>query len=153
MIQHWVWLPTNPTHPLAMAPIDPIRLLAENCLLRLLSDLPAGTPAFTVQARLNGLGASLRIGPPTEIPLDACGDNSSRLTSREREVLDAVAVEVARLGRRVLGSEVRAALKAAGIDWGVSTVNTTLADLVAVGRLVNDNDKRGYGLADDKTDR
>lgn len=136
-----------------MSSIDPVRLLAENALLRLLADLPAATPAITVQARLNGLGAVLRIGPPTDVPLASVGENRGRMSSRDREVFDAVAVEVARLGRRVLGYEVRAALKAAGIRWGVSTVNTTLADLVAGGYLVNDNDKRGYGLAtQDDTD-
>ena len=131
-----------------MSSIDPARLLAENALLRLLSELPAGTPPITVQARVNGIGAVLRIGPPADVPLATNGVASGpKLSSRHHEVLDAVAVESARLGRRVLGSEVRAALRAAGIRWGVSTVNTTLADLVDSGHLVNDNDKRGYGVA------
>jgi len=132
-----------------MSSIDPARLLVENTLLRLLAELPPGTQSMIVQARFNGMGAVLRIGSPTDLQVAPRGpDNSRKLSSRHREVLDAVAIEAARLGRRVLGSEVRAALKAAGVRWGVSTINTTLADLVDSGHLVNDNDKRGYGLAD-----
>lgn len=35
---------------------------------------------------------------------------------------------------------------AAGHKWSASTINIALANLVAAGHLVNDNDKRGYGV-------
>lgn len=128
---------------------DPSRLLAELALMKLLAELPAGVQPFTVQTRMNGLAGVLRIGAPADLPL---AETRDELTARQRECLEAVQVEIARLGRRVIGSEVRSALKAAGIRWGVSTINTALADLVDRGLLVNDNDKKGYGLPEEAHD-
>lgn len=125
---------------------DPARLLAEVALLRLLGDLPPGTPPFTISARSHGFAGVIRIGPPSELPPQP--GTCRELSAKHREVLEAATVEIARLGRGVLGSEIRGALMAAGTRWGVSTVNTTLADLVNLGLLINHNDKRGYFLPD-----
>jgi hypothetical protein len=113
-------------------------LLAEVRLLRLLADLPADTQPFSVDVVFAGRVANLRIG---------IAGAKGALTDRESEVLDAVRVEIARVGRRVTGAEIRTALHAAGHRWSGSTVNTTLANLVASGHLTNANDKKGYGLA------
>jgi hypothetical protein len=123
---------------------DTIHLLVENSLLRLLAALPADTPAMSVAVHLNGLAAVVRIGLPADLSLAA---NSGRLTPRQTAALEAARTLVDRHGRRVLGSEIQAELKATGAACcGKSTVNGALADLVANGWLVNDNDKRGYGL-------
>lgn len=128
------------------------RLMAELALVKLLGELPAGTTAFTVEGRFNGLVGVLRVGTPNDLPLVGAGSSSRQLSPRQQEVYDAARLEIARLGRRVLGCEIRAAMAAAGIRWGVSTVNTALADLVNHKWLVNDNDKRGYGLPDEARD-
>lgn len=128
-----------------VTPIDPIRLFVENALLRLLAELPRDVPGMTVEQRFGSVAAVIRIGTAAEIPFATVPD---KLSARQREVYEVVQVEIARLQRRVLGSEVRAALKAAGLRWGTSTINTALADLVSLGLLVNDKDKLGYGLSE-----
>ena len=131
-----------------MLSIDPIRLLVEHNLLKLLTELPPGWPPapMVVEQSLHGLSVSLRFAPPgSELPAN---DHDGRTNAIEREVLDAVRVEIDRLGRRVMGAEIRTALKAAGCQWGVSTINRTLAELVARKILVNERDGRGYGITD-----
>lgn len=125
----------------------PSLLLAENYLLRLLLDLPSGWPSelTTVKASHAGITAILRIGPTDSQPREHRADE---LSGRAREILEAVQVEIDRLGRRITGAEVRAALKLAKCRWGISTINRTLADLVAAGHLANGRDGLGYGRPD-----
>lgn len=125
---------------------DPPALMAENRLYRLLADLPPAWPGRPVvlTARVPGVAAVLHLGPPGSLPVPAA--DGRPLSAREREALQAVRAEVARLGRRVLGREVRAALAAGGYRWSAGTINSALAELVGKGVLINDNDKTGYGL-------
>ena len=117
-----------------------IRLAAENLVLRFLLDLPADCPAVEVTQTRGQLAVTLRIGPASTVrgPL--------ALTAREREILDVARQAITEAGRKLQGAELRAALRASGRRWGESTVNRTLADLVAGGHLENDHDGRGYGL-------
>lgn len=128
---------------------EALTLLVERTLYQLLAQLPPGWPPnpLNVDARSHGTVATLRLGPPSAMPVVL--PQLDDLTPREREVLDAIRLEVDRLGRRVIGREVRHALILAGTKWSASTVNQALASLVDRGLLVNDNDKRGYGLATD----
>ncbi len=129
-----------------MPSTDRAMLLIEARLLRLLGELPPGWPPtpISVTAVVHGQAAILTLRPVAE-----SGDAKSKgRTSCERDVLDAIRVEMERLGRRVLGAEIRSAMRAAGSTWGASTVNRALADLVADGLVVNENDRHGYGLPD-----
>jgi hypothetical protein len=117
---------------------DPAHLLAENALLRLLTQLPQTIAGLMVETRVGNIKATLRIGNP--------GLGIEGGSTRKKEILDVVRQQITDLGRRITGAEVRTALQAVGHRWSGSTVNTALADLVADGLLVNANDKRGYGL-------
>jgi hypothetical protein len=132
-----------------MMPHDPTRLYIEHALLRILAELPPGFPAapiIMVQS-LRDTTATLRIGPANAF--EVAGDDRP-MTEAERETFEAVSAETDRLGRKVTGAEIRAALTAAGTRWGMSTINRCLADLVAKGHLLNSRNRQGYAI---KTDR
>jgi hypothetical protein len=118
---------------------DPAKLLAENTLLRLLMQLPQGICGMLVETRVGNIAATLHIG-----------DVNKRvtLTPRKQQILEVVRRLFAREGRRVTGAEIRTEMQANGVEWSGSTINTSLADLVADGFLVNRNDKLGYGVAE-----
>jgi hypothetical protein len=137
-----------PTPSPPTLPHEDLMLLVERNLYRLLAELPPGWPAGTINVDVAGHGTAARLwlGPPAALP--AAQTSGDDLSAREREAFAVVKAEVARLGRRVIGREIQEAMRAKGLRWSASTVNTALADLVARGLLVNDNDKRGYGLTD-----
>lgn len=123
---------------------DPRRLLVELRLAQLLAELEPGWPRgpLLVEAAAGGRTAALRLGPAGTVAVPAPSDP---LSPCQRDVLAVVRRETARLGRRVRGAEVRAAVRADGHRWGDSTINVALADLTAAGLLLNAGDKRGYG--------
>jgi hypothetical protein len=120
------------------------RMQVELALYRLLAELPPNT-SLAVEVKANGVAAIVRIGPENAMPKLA---RHQELDAREQEVFDVTVSEIGRLGRRVVGAEIRAAMKAAGIRWGVSTVANTLSRLVEKRWLVNDKDKLGYGIGE-----
>lgn len=125
---------------------DPTRLFVEHQLLRILAELPPGYPASPIlfTLTLRDTVATLRIGPPGDV--DTTAGVAEPLSEAEREVLGVATAEINRLGRKVIGAEIRVAMQAAGTRWGMSTINRCLADLAAKGVLLNYRNRQGYGL-------
>jgi hypothetical protein len=74
------------------------------------------------------------------------------IADRDRAILDIARQSIRAAGRRVRGSEIRLADRAAGGGWGDSVIIRVLADLVAASQLVNKYDGKGYGLPAEKGD-
>ena len=97
------------------------------------------------QVNKNGVKACLHIGKLSdETPAVAVDTHGRKLTRCQRDVVMVLRVESARKGGRVVGAEIRAAMKAAGLQWSASSINVALADLVADGLITNAHDKSGY---------
>lgn len=130
---------------------DSLELVIEAHVIKLLAVLPVGWPpagVSIVRVNLHGTAAVLRIGSPESIAASERGPDPLQHRNRspcQRHVLAFVLREVGIRGRRLTGAEVKKGLHAEGRDWGDTTIERALAELVADGLLANDHDGRGYG--------
>jgi hypothetical protein len=114
------------------------------------ADYPAGPELFQVgTGGMDGVTLTLQVCRNGHNPHDLRTPDGHRIPAQEQRVYYIVKAAIQREGRRIIGSEVKTAMKAAGWGWGISTVANMLSRLVDAGFLVNDNDKRGYGLPGD----
>lgn len=121
-------------------PTDPAAVVDE-ALGSLLLALPPDVRPHTASRGLGNVRVTLtieRVGGQTPAR-DTLGD-------RDRAILDITQRLIAEAGRRVHGSEIRLALRAARRGWGDAVTIRVLANLVAAGHLVNDYDGEGYDL-------
>jgi hypothetical protein len=144
--------PSAPLHlpkipPRTTLPDAALPLLIETHLHKLLGSLPPAWPVEPVRIEATVYGTSIvcQIGPTGLVPI-ATVEVEEGLNVRETRILNMVRAEVDRLGRRVIGRELIAALHAAGYRVGKSTMNEVLSDLVHRKYLINPKDKLGYGF-------
>jgi hypothetical protein len=115
-------------------------------LLRTLADLPRTPAALRVAEADGGLACLIQVWPAGEIMPSIAIERKRRVSGARARCREAVLDVVRRAGRAVTRKEVIRALRAAGTAHGPGTVGKSLADLTAVGELVNPRDKRGYRM-------
>jgi len=127
--------------------LDTVGILIEARILRLLADLPPtfpdGLQSFTIAARDVVAVVTFR---PQGMPAIVTASNGHQLSPAELATYGVAKSEITSRGRPCTGSEIRAAMTAAGCKWGASTIHRSLADLTAFGLLVNTRNKEGYKL-------
>jgi hypothetical protein len=138
-------VPTPGPPPAALPTL--LRAGIEHLLDDILANLPPGAPPAVFVRTRGGVKVTLHLGPvaPAAAPTDPHG---RPLTRCQQDVLRVARDACTRFGRKVLGAEIRTAVKGAGLKWGTSSINTALADLVASGLLFNAHNKTGYAPAD-----
>jgi hypothetical protein len=125
---------------------DNLSLRVEIAVLRLLAEITNELPpdGLHIQAQAGHWRIAIAIGPAAVGASLTPGDKP--LTTCEQECLDCLVRLHKSTGRRQTAREINAALRADGRRWGWATLTAALGNLVAIGRLVNPRDKRGYGL-------
>jgi hypothetical protein len=121
------------------------RLRAENTLLKLLADLqPDMDPDGTfIDLSAGRWRLVLSIGPlGSQIPVPG----EPELSECERDCLDALSRLTERDGRRHTAREIDAELRLNGKKFGWATITAALANLIAMKKIWNPKDKRGYGF-------
>ncbi len=128
-----------------LSPTTSVELLRAK-LQKLLAtvSIPRHGYPITVDASHNGLHATLTIVERHALRSDH--SHLSKLTVADLAVLSVVREEFEKRRRRMIGRDVVAAMKRRKMRRSASSINHSLAALTTIGALINENDKRGYGV-------